>query len=526
MSERKAKENRKNKFYAPAKSSQAHRRDRRDGSRFDYVNEDWTLQRFRDEWENDALHLDCSVQRPQDLFGDNTKNGVTTTVINNGAIHQIQVHSYTVDGAWHHDVYNGGNRIDFILFGLIGDCSVNQDDKFRYTSPEGELPVIENKSFDEMPDAIRKKIKAFDGIAVEVVKHLSDNDLGAMMRQGNTTEPMNESHECNTAVNDYRNTIRVVTMEQPMCPSPVPGLSQHDIFATLLKNNSKKALGHFQFVSWLAFPRFHKLYKNETIYDGGGSTNTKDNRTALFIGPNDSAGIFEIESSRQRNKNKIHILADQIQQDLDRYGLLTKISRDEKLDFHPTGSGGLHGSNKMGPMYFLLGLEQTCGSGLKFKLKDAKLFLTEFTKARKELMKNVIEAKTGNEVSSTYANKQGGWTAEDWKIKNTLLFTEMMEGKESPLEIGFVFLDAERFFSKEQKIEISKNQRWKCAITGKPFKEADISDMDADHIFPWSKGGSTLVPNGRMVCRKEHQELAFDYIPKNKKDTSDNALYQ
>ena len=234
------KQEKKDQFYAPAKSSQAHRRDRRDGSRFDYENQEWTLQRFRDEYENDALHLDCSVQRPQDLFSDNTKNGITTTLINNGAIHQIQMHSYTVDGVWHHDVYNGGNRIDFLLFGLVGDCSVKQDDKFRYTSPEGELPVIENSSFDEMPDAIRKKIKAFDGIAVEVVKHLSDIDLGLMMRQVNTTEAMNEAHECNTVVGDYRNIFRVLTMEHPMCASPVSDLSQHEIFATLLKNNSNR----------------------------------------------------------------------------------------------------------------------------------------------------------------------------------------------------------------------------------------------------------------------------------------------
>jgi hypothetical protein len=372
-----------------------------------------------------------------------------------------------------------------------------------------------------MPDEIRAKIKAFDGIAVEVVKHLSDNDLGIMMRQGNTTEPMNEAHKCNTVVNDYRNLFRVLTMEQPMCPSPVPGLSQHDIFANLLKNNSKKKLGHFQFMSWLAFPRFRKLYMNETIYDGGEATNTKDNRMGIFMGPNDTEGIFEVESSKQKNKNKIHILADLVQQDLDRYGLLTKISRDEK------SSGGLHGSNKMGPMYFLLGFEQTCGSKKKFKLKDAKLFLTEFTMAHTELMKDVIEVGTGNEVSSTYANKQGGWTAEDWKIKNGLLFTEMMKDKMNPLEIGIVFQDSRRAFDKNQRVEMLKSQGWKCALTGKKFNEADISDMEADHYpIPYTNGGPTEVWNGRMVCKKAHQayHLAGNVAItiKEKKDASDD----
>ena len=131
--------------------------------------------------------------------------------------------------------------------------------------------------------------------------------------------------------------------------------------------------------------------------------------------------------------------------------------------------------------------------------------------------------------SSQYVQKslynefeQGGWTADDWKIKNSLLFAEMMKDKEDTLEIGIVFRDAQRFFSKEQKIEMSKNQGWKCAITGNPFTEADISDMDADHIFPWAKGGPTLVGNGRMVCRKAHQDRALAYADEEKKDSSDN----
>jgi hypothetical protein len=506
MSERKAKENRKNQFDAPAKSSQAHRRNFRTGSRFDYVNEDWTLQDFIDEWNNDTLHLDWSGQRPQDLFSWNTKNDITTTLIHNGAIHQIQIHSYLVDGVWHHDVYNGGNRIAFILFDLVWDYNIPQGEKFNYTSPKGQKPVIKNKSFDEMPTEIRKKIKAFDGISVEIVKNLTDKDLGSMMRQGNTTEPMNEAALSNTAVSDYRDLIRVITMpdSEPMCASPIPGLSQHDIFANLLKNNSKKALGHFQFVSWLGFPRFHEIYLGENIYDGG-ATNTVTNRVNIFLGSNDSDGSFDVESSKKQNKDKFPSLAAAIIGDLETYALLWKISKKLDLLFHK-GTSGLSGSIKMGPMYFLLGLEQSCGSKKKFKLKDAELFLTEFTKAHVELKKDVIEKKTGKEVSSEYANRQGGWSAEDWKIKNGLLFAEMMKDKNNTLEIGLVVLDARRKFSMKQKKEMLKRQGYKCAITGKPFGIEDIADMDADHIVPHSQGGPTEVWNGRMVCRKAHQK--------------------
>jgi len=499
-------------FWAPAHSSQAHRRDDRTGSRYDYENQEWSLAKFIELWDRDKLHLDVSIQRPQDLFSDATKTGITTTVINNGAIHQIQIHGYTVDGVWHYDVYNGGNRIDFLIRQLIGDKNIFDDDeKFFYTSPaDAKHECIKQASFDAMPEEVREKIRNFDGIQVELVSNLSDEELGIMMRQGNTTEPMNEAHESNTVVGDYRNYIRVSTMDKPMCASPVPGLSQHSLFASLLKNNSKKALGHFQLVSWLGLPRFNHIYLEETIYDGV-ATNTTENRKDIFIGPNDSLGVFAKVSCKQENADKFSKLAKAITGDLDRYELLWNISKkDKNLDFNSSGS--LSGASKMGPMYFLLGLEQNCVKEKTFRLKDPVLFLNEYTKAHRVLKQDVTDVKTGKESKSDYANRQGGWSAEDWKVKNGLLYHEMMKDKDSLLDVGIVFCDSRRKFSKKQKIEMSKEQDWKCAITGKKFTEADIPDMDADHIFPWSKGGPTEPWNGRMISRKEHQELGFEYL--------------
>jgi len=528
MSGKKAKvicmQEKKDQFEASAKSSQAHRRDFRNGSRFDYENEEWTLEDFVDAWNNDTLHLDWSGQRPQDLFSWNTKNDITTTVIHNGAIHQIQIHAYLVDEVWHYDVYNGGNRIAFLLFELLEAHNIDEDKKFRYTSPKGDPYKIKNESFDEMDDEFRDKIRAFDGIIVEIVKNLTDKDLGSMMRQGNTTEPMNEAALCNTAVSPYRDFLRVITMpgSRPMCPPPIPGLSQHDIFANLLKNNSKKALGHFQFMSWLGYPRFCEIYLDEFIYDGG-ATNTIENRVDIFLGPNDSEGKFLVESRKIENKDKFPSLVAAIIGDLDTYDLLWRTSKKFDLLFHK-GSNGLSGSTKMGPMYFLLGLEQACGSDKKFKLKDAELFLTEFTKAHLELKKDVTEEKTGKEVSSDYKNRQGGWSAEDWKIKNGLLLHEMMKGKKNILEIGIVFKDRRKNFTMAQKKEMLKNQGYKCAFTGKPFAIEDICDMDAHHIIPLSEGGPTEVSNGEMVCRKSHQKHHaagnVSIVNKNKKGAS------
>lgn len=46
-------------------------------------------------------------------------------------------------------------------------------------------------------------------------------------------------------------------------------------------------------------------------------------------------------------------------------------------------------------------------------------------------------------------------------------------------------------------------QRGKCAICKKAF---DISDMEADHITPWSEGGKTVQENCQMLCRPCNRE--------------------
>lgn len=60
-----------------------------------------------------------------------------------------------------------------------------------------------------------------------------------------------------------------------------------------------------------------------------------------------------------------------------------------------------------------------------------------------------------------------------------------------------------RTFSKEVKQRVYENQNGKCLDCKKEFK---ISEMDADHIVPWSKGGKTEEDNCQVLCRKCNQQ--------------------
>ena len=48
-----------------------------------------------------------------------------------------------------------------------------------------------------------------------------------------------------------------------------------------------------------------------------------------------------------------------------------------------------------------------------------------------------------------------------------------------------------------------ERQEHKCAIWGEVF---DLTEMDGDHIVPWSQGGRTVDENLQMLCKKCNNE--------------------
>ena len=55
-----------------------------------------------------------------------------------------------------------------------------------------------------------------------------------------------------------------------------------------------------------------------------------------------------------------------------------------------------------------------------------------------------------------------------------------------------------RTFTEKQKRQVYEKQEGICTICGKEF---EISEMEADHITPWSKGGTTTIDNLQMICK-------------------------
>jgi len=59
-----------------------------------------------------------------------------------------------------------------------------------------------------------------------------------------------------------------------------------------------------------------------------------------------------------------------------------------------------------------------------------------------------------------------------------------------------------RAFSENQKRSAYERQKGICPICNKHF---DLSEMEADHITPWSKGGKTSSDNCQMLCQEDNR---------------------
>lgn len=70
------------------------------------------------------------------------------------------------------------------------------------------------------------------------------------------------------------------------------------------------------------------------------------------------------------------------------------------------------------------------------------------------------------------------------------IYDYVLSGNENKLSI--------RAFTEKQKREAYEKQGGICAKCGHHF---ELSEMEADHITPWSQGGKTLAENCQMLCR-------------------------
>lgn len=96
-----------------------------------------------------------------------------------------------------------------------------------------------------------------------------------------------------------------------------------------------------------------------------------------------------------------------------------------------------------------------------------------------ELDPDVIEEKTSALFKDNEVGDKKG------------IYKYLLTGEEKYLNL--------RAFDENEKATMYELQQGLCANCRKHFK---ITEMEADHIVPWSRGGKTNLDNGQMLCRK------------------------
>ena len=81
-------------------------------------------------------------------------------------------------------------------------------------------------------------------------------------------------------------------------------------------------------------------------------------------------------------------------------------------------------------------------------------------------------------------------TMDDDVTKKAGIYPYLLTGEEKHLNI--------RAFSNAMKQKAFEIQNGFCKSCAKAF---EISDMEADHITPWSAGGKTIEQNCQMLCK-------------------------
>lgn len=249
-----------------------------------------------------------------------------------------------------------------------------------------------------------------------------------------------------------------------------------------LLNVDNNRMKHLQFMA-----RFTMIEKE------GGYADLSDKKIVTFINSakiENGIGNYSYESSKE---------AQEVLKNLKTFYSIFK--DDPMLDEK-------NGIKELSVEYFIISAYLLISHLRKHYVIDEqmKLTLRNFTYYFYNRWKTYDEA-TDNDMLSFRNRRQQG--ENDLQIRDRIMrqiFFEYL--RDNDLEI--IEKDQKRAFSELERIQIYRRDKGLCQAClreEKPEKEAQVSwsDYQADHVFPHSKGGQTIIENGELFCSYHNQ---------------------
>ncbi|MCB9995167.1 MAG: DUF262 domain-containing protein [Rhodospirillales bacterium] len=353
-------------------------------------------------------------------------------------------------------------------------------------------PAIAGKRYKELSSDIRQFIDKEIVFSADIIKNINDprnvnhqeiaTDIFWRLQQGETLNFMEVAHAKLSSLS--RNVVVKysddITFDYESYRPVDSNAHKHPFFNLIDKDN--KRMEHLKFLTRFLI-----------IEQAGGYADVKDTAVTEFIENyirEDGIGNYSLENEGF------------VRDTLSTLNLVCDIFKDDPMADENSGI------KELSTEYFIISFYLLVRHLRKFYAlqEREKEAVKEFFYKFHERWKAADEADTDIMAFSTNRQQSINNLEVRDRIIRQLFFDYLSENG-----VEIVLKDEKRAFNEAEKISIYRNNKGlcqQCLAEGKPEQEAKVSwtEYQADHIFPHSLGGRTVMDNGQVLCTYHNQK--------------------
>lgn len=263
----------------------------------------------------------------------------------------------------------------------------------------------------------------------------------------------------------------------------VTGVFSHNLryFSNLQTDEKEKILNYELQVYFCKGTDSEKLEWFKTINIAGERLTAQEIRNAVYAGTwtSEAKKIFSKSNCAAKLLSRDYVNGDPIRQELLETAIGWFVGEDDKLICNYMG---LHKDDTDANELWLY---------FQMVISWIKALFPVYRKEMKGINWGLLYNQYHEKNFSTkeMEDKVSALMGDEEITKKAGIYYYVFDGKEKHLNL--------RSFLDRDKRTVYEKQKGICPLCGKHF---EISEMEGDHIIPWSKGGKTVLENLQMLC--------------------------